>query len=85
MDSRAKQLLENGDNLFSKRGTLMSLWQEVADNFYPERADFVTSRSLGEDFAAHLNSSYPLIVPSAASHHATSRICQQRYRSAVFA
>jgi hypothetical protein len=62
MDSRAKQLIETGDNLFSKRMTLMSFWQEVADNFYPERADFTVSRTLGEDFAAQLNSSYPLLV-----------------------
>lgn len=62
MDSRAKQLIENGDNLFSKRLGLMSFWQEVADNFYPERGAFTYTPTLGEDFAAHLNSSYPLIV-----------------------
>lgn len=62
MDSRAKELIECGDQLFTKRLPLMSLWQEVADNFYVERADFTTSRTLGEDFAGGLNSSYPLIV-----------------------
>lgn len=62
MHERAKQLLQNGDNLFSKRQTLMSLWQEIADNFYVERSDFTNSRTIGEDFAGHLNSSYPLIV-----------------------
>ena len=62
MDSRAKQLLDNGDSLFAKRGTLLSFWQEVSENFYPERADFTVSRTLGEDFAAGLSSSYPLIV-----------------------
>lgn len=62
MDSRAKQLIENGDRLFSKRTSLLSLWQEVADHFYVERADFLVSRTLGEDFASHLSSSYPLIV-----------------------
>lgn len=58
----AKSLIEQGDNLFGKRTTLMSLWQEVADNFYPERADFTVTRTLGEDFASHLTSSYPLLV-----------------------
>jgi hypothetical protein len=62
MDSRARQLLENGDNLFSKRAGFISFLQEVAENFYPERATFTVSAQLGEDFAAGLNSSYPLIV-----------------------
>lgn len=62
MDSRARQLIENGDALFSKRLGLMSFWQEVADQFYPERGAFTYTPTLGEDFAAHLNSSYPLIV-----------------------
>lgn len=62
MDSRAKQCLENGDNLFGKRATLLSLWQEIANNFYVERADFTVCRTLGDEFAGHLNSSYPLIV-----------------------
>jgi hypothetical protein len=58
----AKDLIAQGDALFNKRTTLMSLWQEVADNFYPQRADFTTIRSLGEDFASDLHSSYPLLV-----------------------
>lgn len=57
-----KALIERGDQLFSKRGTLMSLWQEQADHFYPERADFTVTRTLGEDFAEHLTTSYPLLV-----------------------
>ena len=36
----AKQLRETADNLFGKRTTLNLLWQEIADNFYVERADF---------------------------------------------
>jgi hypothetical protein len=55
-------LIGRGDQLFSKRGTLTSLWQEQADNFYPERADFTVTRSLGDDFASHLTTSYPLLV-----------------------
>ncbi len=37
----------------------MSLWQETASNFYPERADFTAKRVLGEDFAANLMTGYP--------------------------
>lgn len=58
----AKDLIKQGDELFSDRTSLMSLWQEVAENFYPERADFTNVRTLGQDFAANLNSSYPLYV-----------------------
>lgn len=58
----ARDLIQQGDQLFAKRSSLMSLWQEVADNFYPERADFTSQRSLGEDFASNLSSSYPIIV-----------------------
>lgn len=57
-----KTLIERGDQLFSKRGSLLSLWQEQADQFYPERADFTVTRSLGDDFAEHLTTSYPLLV-----------------------
>lgn len=62
MDSRAKTLIEQGDRLFQQRLGLVSLWQEVADNFYPERADFTYKRSLGDDFAAHLTTSYPILA-----------------------
>lgn len=57
-----KDLLSRSDTLFSKRAGLMSLWQEQADHFYVERADFTTTRHLGSDFAGHLTSSYPLLV-----------------------
>lgn len=56
------KLRERGDKLFSDRARLMMLWQELALHFYPERADFTWHRTLGEDFASHLTSSYPVIV-----------------------
>lgn len=62
MDSRAQQLIKNGDHLFSKKSSLLSLWQEIADNFYPERADFTICRSLGNEFADHLMTSYPVLA-----------------------
>src|SRR6185369_8305164 len=61
MQQRAKDLIEYGDMLFSKRIALMSLWQEISDNFYSERADFTVLRSLGLDFASILSSSFPLL------------------------
>ncbi len=57
-----KQLRELADSLFAKRGALVSLWQEIAEQFYVERADFTLQRSLGDDFAAHLSTSFPLLT-----------------------
>lgn len=61
MDERAKELIQNGDNLFSKRAPLMAFWQEAAANFNPTRADFLAAHNLGEDFAGNLSTSYPLL------------------------
>lgn len=58
----AKALIALGDHLFGKRGSLLSMWQEMADQFYVERADFSVTRTLGDDFAGHLTTSYPLQV-----------------------
>ena len=57
-----KKLFEMAENLFSKRSSLISLWQDVAENFYPERADFTTKRSLGTEFADNLTTSYPIMT-----------------------
>lgn len=55
-------LKENSDKLLNKRDTLLSLWQMLAENFYPERADFTVCRYLGEEFADNLTTSYPIIA-----------------------
>lgn len=62
MDTRAKDLCSRGDTLFGGRGSLLSLWQEISENFYPERADFTRQIYLGEEFCKNLTSSYPIIV-----------------------
>lgn len=56
-----KQLKEQALQLFTKRQPLLLMWQEIAENFYPERADFTLERSLGADFAGNLTTSYPLL------------------------
>lgn len=61
-DERARELIECGDRLFSKRRPLLTFWQDVAENFYPERADFTVTRSIGYDFASDLMTSYPLLA-----------------------
>lgn len=55
-----KGLRDVAENLFSKKAPLNSLHQEIADNFYPERADFTLSRSIGTDFASNLMTSFPV-------------------------
>lgn len=57
----AKKLWELGLDLFQKRSSLMLLWQEIAENFYPERADFTYTRTLGTEFGANLMTSYPVL------------------------
>lgn len=41
---------------------LLTLWQDLAENFYVERADFTSPRSLSDSFADNLTTSYPLIA-----------------------
>ncbi|MGH8676756.1 MAG: portal protein [Burkholderiales bacterium] len=57
-----RQLRELAEHLFSSRGSYMSLLQEIAEQFYVERADFTVLRTFGDDYAAHLSTSYPLLV-----------------------
>ena len=39
-----QRIIKQGDDLRSKRSGLLSIWQDVAEHFYPERADFTTIR-----------------------------------------
>lgn len=57
----SKQLCDLADGLFIKKTGLLSLQQEIAENFYPERADFTVKRWLGTDYAANLMTSYPIL------------------------
>lgn len=62
LDACHTQLIEEGTQLFTDRSTLDLLFQELSENFYPERADFTVKRTLGEDFAANLDTSYPIVA-----------------------
>lgn len=56
----SKQLRDVADRLFEKRGRFVTLCQEIAENFYVERADFTARREVGDEYASNLMTSYPL-------------------------
>lgn len=62
MRDRVKDLIAQGDKLFSKRGGLLSLWQTMAENFCPIRADFTTKHTEGYEFASDLMTGRPLLA-----------------------
>ena len=62
MSAILKALKDQSDQLFGKRGGLLSYWQETAENFFPERADFTTARNMGADMAGNLMTSYPVLA-----------------------
>lgn len=60
MEDRIKELARQGGTLFSDRQSFMSLLQEIAENFYPQRSTFTACKWVGQDFAANLTTSFPL-------------------------
>ena len=62
LHSDARSLVARGDRLFSQKLVLDSRNQDIADHFYPERADFTYSRDIGTDWAGHLTTGYPSLV-----------------------
>lgn len=62
MHTDAKSLKDHGDKLFGKRGALMSLWQNIAEEFYIERADFTSGRPATNVFGDHNTTSYPMMA-----------------------
>jgi hypothetical protein len=59
---RARELREQGDRLFSKRSALLTRWQDIAEQFYVERSDFTTTRSMSDDYAGHLMTGLPAMA-----------------------
>lgn len=49
------------DKAFKDRGHTESLWQQIADQFYPERASFTRNLDSGDEFAQHLMTSAPIV------------------------
>jgi hypothetical protein len=62
LNTDIKSLCSRAQKAFSDRSSLETLWQDIAEQFYVERAEFSTYRNMGDEFASHLYSSYPLVV-----------------------
>jgi hypothetical protein len=58
-DSRALELIDLGDKLFSEKKQYDGLCQEIAFELCPDLADFTAELVLGQDFAAGRMDSYP--------------------------
>lgn len=57
----SRELRELADSTFTKKSRIHTLWQEIAENFLPQRAEFTVKRYLGEEYAGNLMTSYPLL------------------------
>lgn len=62
MATDIKECIRIGEELFTKRTSFVALLQDLAENFYPERADFTMSSNIGADFAGNLMNSYPVLA-----------------------
>jgi hypothetical protein len=70
MDKKIDGILQRGKTLLSKKQSLNTVWQDIALNFYPQRAYFTIDSSTFEDgfninqtlFADNLTTSYPIYV-----------------------
>ena len=62
VDQAGRELMEIDGRLFSAKGALDSLYQEIAEFLFPERADFTTEIVLGQEFASHLTDATPVLM-----------------------
>jgi head-to-tail connecting protein len=58
-DDNARELLRLSNARFSKKGMIDDLCQTVAEEIYPQRANFTTEFVEGEEYADHLYTSMP--------------------------
>ena len=74
ISSKVQYLLDKAQGLMSKKTQLNTFWQNVAYNFYPQRAFFTrtTSFPYGRDFAANLVTSYPILIARDLSNSISS-------------
>lgn len=64
-----RDAIKLGNSLHDKRVSLLSFWQDVMSNFAPASADYTTPTQIGQDYAAELATSYPLMVARDLTDH----------------
>lgn len=57
-----KELKKLSDKLFEKKAPVDDMHQTLAEHFYPERAEFTTTRVTGSEIGANLMTSYPVLA-----------------------
>lgn len=62
MKQRVQDLVKLAEKQFDKRMPFVQLCQELAEHFYPERADFTASHCLGKEFASGLVTAAPVLA-----------------------
>jgi len=60
--SVSRELCERGKYVFSVRLPMLSYWNELAHQFYPEREDFLVDHTFGEEFGTHLFDDGPVVL-----------------------
>jgi hypothetical protein len=56
------ELKRFGDKRFENHIQVLTLWQTIAQHFYPERADFTQPHNIGEELGIGLASSQPVLI-----------------------
>ena len=64
INTKTQLMVEKSSSLLSNKTSLNSFWQNIAENFYPQRAFFTKTNPIpyGRDFASHLTTSFPILV-----------------------
>lgn len=58
----ARELCNRGKRVFAIRDPMLAYWNELGMQFYPERADFLSDHTFGEEFGTHLFDDGPVTL-----------------------